>query len=329
MSGKILSGSEIIEQRKKKLNQIGSTVSKPQVSPDAGINILTSRGKPYNNASDFDTLKLQNQMDTIRQRRNDFMKKAAPSQTMSAIPKPTMPKYTAPTTTMNPINNTIAKNIPQYNNNSDNAVIKPASSGDKFRFALGDIGEKVKSFLYGLGMGAGGRTISNVLEADINRTIKKRNGGTYPVIYSPNVDEDLIKKSFIGMKLDQTPDKADQIAEVGVFVILRDIEVWDVRSTDLQGFVSMPSMNKRAISKEYLFPNFLAQCCCDAGVNGIVYESVKDPKGSNLALLNYIKDRTVTLYEVITSVRSPADNPRKKLRDRGDWESHVDPTDVF
>jgi RES domain-containing protein len=90
----------------------------------------------------------------------------------------------------------------------------------------------------------------------------------------------------------------DEVAEVGEFVLLQDLVVWDVRITDIKEFVSMPSLNARAISKEYIFPNFLAQCCAAANIDRIIYGSVKNPPDWNIAMFNYLEDRNITIQKI-------------------------------
>ncbi|WP_379134431.1 hypothetical protein [Paenibacillus sp. sgz500958] len=68
-----------------------------------------------------------------------------------------------------------------------------------------------------------------------------------------------------------------------------------MKNLDIDEFVSLPSLNRGTISKEYIFPNFLAQCAGKAGINGIKYNSVKDKNGNNIALLNYKKDYNLHL----------------------------------
>jgi hypothetical protein len=76
------------------------------------------------------------------------------------------------------------------------------------------------------------------------------------------------------------------VAEAGKFIVLRDLPTWDVRETDIKDFVSLPTMNPGIINKEYLFPNFLAQCASKAGIYGIQYGSVQDNDGWNIALFH-------------------------------------------
>ncbi|MGD5763660.1 hypothetical protein QUU53_22495, partial [Xanthomonas citri pv. citri] len=76
-------------------------------------------------------------------------------------------------------------------------------------------------------------------------------------------------------------------------VTLRSLTIWDVKNLDIDEFVSLPSLNRGTISKEYIFPNFLAQCAGKAGINGIKYGSVKDKNGYNIALLNYSTDHNL------------------------------------
>lgn len=90
----------------------------------------------------------------------------------------------------------------------------------------------------------------------------------------------------------------EEVAEVGEFVLLKDFVVWDVRVTDIKEFVSMPSLNARAISKEYIFPNFLAQCCAAAHIDGIMYGSVKNPHGLNVVMFNYQEERNITIQKI-------------------------------
>ena len=75
------------------------------------------------------------------------------------------------------------------------------------------------------------------------------------------------------------------------------MEVWDVRKLDIDEFISMPSLNKTPISKEYILPNFLSQCAF-ANINGILYGSVKNRRGFNLVLFNYKIGESIVLYRV-------------------------------
>lgn len=102
--------------------------------------------------------------------------------------------------------------------------------------------------------------------------------------------------------------KDEEISEVAQFVALKDLRVWDVRELDIKDFVSMPSLNNRTISKEYLLPNFLAQCFSLAGINGIKYESVKNKGGWNLALFNYSKNHSIALVEIDKNCNLPVAN---------------------
>ncbi|MEK4060680.1 MULTISPECIES: RES family NAD+ phosphorylase [Paenibacillus] len=86
-----------------------------------------------------------------------------------------------------------------------------------------------------------------------------------------------------------------EAAEIGQFVTLASLTIWDLENLDIDEFVSLPSLNRGSISKEYVFPNFLAQCAGKAGINGIKYNSVKDKNGNNIALLNYKRDYNLHL----------------------------------
>jgi len=103
-----------------------------------------------------------------------------------------------------------------------------------------------------------------------------------------------------GMKeIGLTDADEEVVAEVAEFVLLEDLRIWDVRNLDINVFTSMPSMNKRMISKEYLLPNFFAQCCSVSGINGILYGSVKTPEGWNIALLNYRENKSIVLNNIL------------------------------
>ncbi|MFE6074217.1 RES family NAD+ phosphorylase [Paenibacillus sp. NPDC057886] len=102
-----------------------------------------------------------------------------------------------------------------------------------------------------------------------------------PVLYLTDTKTTALKE--IGLTDGQT-------AEIGCFITLRPITIWDIDNLDLDEFVSLPSLNHSTISKEYVFPNFLAQCAGKAGINGIKYKSVKQENSFNIALLNYFQD---------------------------------------
>lgn len=103
------------------------------------------------------------------------------------------------------------------------------------------------------------------------------------------------------------------VADIAKVVALTELEVWDVRSLDLKDFISMPSMNKDIISQEYLLPNFLSQCCSYAKINGVVYDSVKNKSGYNLALLNYQIGETIALFKCMENVKMKDVMVYKKL----------------
>jgi hypothetical protein len=89
-------------------------------------------------------------------------------------------------------------------------------------------------------------------------------------------------------------------AEVAKFITLRDMTIWNLQQTDIKDFVSLPTMNPGIISKEYLFPNFLAQCASNAGIYGIQYGSVQDNNGWNIALFHYGERESIAIIRTST-----------------------------
>lgn len=108
-----------------------------------------------------------------------------------------------------------------------------------------------------------------------------------PVLYLTDNKETALKEIDL---------KEGEAAEIGRFITLDSLTIWDVENLDIDEFVSLPSLNRGTISKEYIFPNFLAQCAGRAGINGIKYKSVKDKSGHNIALLNYFQDYNLHFF---------------------------------
>jgi hypothetical protein len=98
-------------------------------------------------------------------------------------------------------------------------------------------------------------------------------------------------------------DGEHDVAEIAEFVLVKNIEIWDVRHLDIKDLVTMPSLNRGTITREYIFPNFLAQCCAASGINGLQYESVKDKTAWNLALFHYIEGQILIINQVMESKR--------------------------
>lgn len=92
-----------------------------------------------------------------------------------------------------------------------------------------------------------------------------------------------------------------EVIEVAQFELLKDITVLDIRSLDCKNLLSIPSMNLGKVKTEYLLPNFISQCCSVSGIEGIVYDSVKEDTQWNLALLIYDPDETIKIIEKIVS----------------------------
>ncbi|WP_056485702.1 RES family NAD+ phosphorylase [Brevibacillus sp. Leaf182] len=140
-----------------------------------------------------------------------------------------------------------------------------------------------------------------------------------PVLYLGDSIKTCLKEINIG---DQ------EVAEVPAFILLEPIKVWDIRDTDLKPLVSLATLNNRAISKEYVFPNFLAQCCTMCNVNGIMYESVKNKKGWNIALLNYEANKTIMIAEILNNLDNQYELSKlKKLKKKKKAEELSDKFD--
>ncbi|MGG0940460.1 RES family NAD+ phosphorylase [Brevibacillus centrosporus] len=114
--------------------------------------------------------------------------------------------------------------------------------------------------------------------------------------------------------LAETHVKSGEAAEVATFQLLKTIRVLDIRRDgNLSDLVSIPALTGNPLTKEYIFPNFLAQCCALSGIHGIVYESVQNSEGWNLALLQYEPERTVRITKIETYDHSfTQDAPSKK-----------------
>lgn len=147
-----------------------------------------------------------------------------------------------------------------------------------------------------------------------------------PVLYLGDSERTCIKE--VGLKKIE-----DEVADVGEFVLLRKMKVWDLRDTDLTEFVSELSATKNPVSANYLFSNFLSQCCSLAGVDGVVYSSTKHSRGWNIALFHYIEGETLQLTGIQTN-RRDIDSRRmrsRKATGRG-RKAHTptdDPTSIF
>ncbi|HDR8418033.1 TPA: RES family NAD+ phosphorylase, partial [Bacillus cereus] len=113
-----------------------------------------------------------------------------------------------------------------------------------------------------------------------------------PVLYLADAEETCIE---------EIQPEEDNLVEFATFVLLEPIKVWDISDTDLHEILSTPSINIRKVSKEYILPNFIAQCCSLAGIAGIKYESVKNPNGYNLALFKYTEGHSIAISKIYTS----------------------------
>lgn len=107
-----------------------------------------------------------------------------------------------------------------------------------------------------------------------------------------------------------------ELAEVAEFVLLRNTLVWDARGLDVSELLSVPARGGTPLSLEYIFPNFIGQCCAQSGVSGLVYGSVKHRKGWNLALFDYEADRNIHLSKVFESVSKAAQVTQAHRRKR-------------
>ncbi len=112
---------------------------------------------------------------------------------------------------------------------------------------------------------------------------------------------DSVQTCLDEIKLDAKDQ--DEVAELAEFLLLKNVEVWDVTGLDINELLSIPTMNNRTISREYLLPNFLAQCCTKAKINGIKYGSTKGNGRWNIAMLNY-KD-ALAIYNIKKEIRRP------------------------
>ncbi|GED33506.1 RES family NAD+ phosphorylase [Brevibacillus centrosporus] len=114
--------------------------------------------------------------------------------------------------------------------------------------------------------------------------------------------------------LAETHVKSGEVAEVATFQLLKTIRVLDIRRDgNLSDLVSIPALTGNPLTKEYIFPNFLAQCCALSGIHGIVYESVQNSEGWNLALLQYEPNSTIRIAEIKTYDHTfTLDSPSKK-----------------
>ncbi|TRY26515.1 RES domain-containing protein [Brevibacillus sp. LEMMJ03] len=117
-----------------------------------------------------------------------------------------------------------------------------------------------------------------------------------PVLYLTSSQEVTLEEIKLG-------NREHDVAEIAEFVLVKNIEVWDVRDLDIKDLVTMPSLNEGAITREYIFPNFLAQCCAVAGINGLQYESVKDNTAWNLALFHYSEGHSIIINRVLENKR--------------------------
>ena len=139
--------------------------------------------------------------------------------------------------------------------------------------------------------------LSEELQAPPNGVSK--HGRYNPVGVSVLYLADSTKTSVLEIDL-KYGDKS--VADVAKVVALEDLEVWDVRKLDIGDFISMPSLNNNIVSKEYILPNFLSQCCSFAKLNGILYESVKNRRGYNLSLFNYELGYSIALFKCMEQV---------------------------
>lgn len=137
-----------------------------------------------------------------------------------------------------------------------------------------------------------------------------------PVLYLADSPETALREVRFTRKSKR------RVADVGVFVMVRDLPVWDLRETDLGEFVSVLSRGNTTTKPEYFFANFLAQCCTNSGVFGVLYGSVENPGGLNVALLNYEKERTVMVRRVRAGY-GPVSTPKRPRKRK----SRVKPTD--
>ncbi|TKI45573.1 RES family NAD+ phosphorylase [Bacillus mycoides] len=96
----------------------------------------------------------------------------------------------------------------------------------------------------------------------------------------------------------------NEVADIGEFVILESIRVWDICDLDID-LLSIPSLNTgSSLSYEYVFPNFIAQCLTLVGINGIKYSSTKGP-GENVCLFSFEKQKDIGINNIKSNIEKP------------------------
>ncbi|MDV2886372.1 RES family NAD+ phosphorylase [Alkalihalophilus pseudofirmus] len=97
----------------------------------------------------------------------------------------------------------------------------------------------------------------------------------------------------------------EEIIDIGEFLILEDLLVWDTRELDIDIFNSIPSLNNQdVLRKEYVFPNFLAQCLMANQFKGIIYKSTRG-EGDNYCFFNFKPHKEFIIESIFQYQPSP------------------------
>ncbi|MGH0610178.1 RES family NAD+ phosphorylase [Bacillus cereus] len=97
----------------------------------------------------------------------------------------------------------------------------------------------------------------------------------------------------------------NEVVDMGEFVILESIRVWNICGLDINLLTSIPSLNTdSSLSYEYIFPNFIAQCLTLVGINGVKYSSTKGT-GENLCLFSFEKQKDIGINNIKSNIVKP------------------------
>jgi len=95
-------------------------------------------------------------------------------------------------------------------------------------------------------------------------------------------------------------DDEEESMDVAEFKILKPLRIFDLTGNNSSLFSNMsPESPRDIIKREYVFPNFIAQCLMILGYNGIGYDSVKG-EGKNYCFFSFTKNHDITIERVIS-----------------------------
>ncbi len=118
----------------------------------------------------------------------------------------------------------------------------------------------------------------------------------FPVLYLANSKE-VIRK--------EVKKKADEQYNIGVFKIENQLKLFKINSVftgEFEGFINeeVPTNQQNLNFKvQYIITNIMAMVIKNVGFNGVVYLSTKSPEYINVAILNYKKNKDISILEVV------------------------------